>query len=146
MEKGVGEVSQGVRHSHGGGSDDVYLVAAVVEEGRTDVESTGGVGSPGGAGGGRLVRIAQLADGMEGVGVQVEGKAVETVVGGQRWIGAPGEKVVEGKLDGGEDLIPEVEGELGVDRGKGGDDVILRSANKALCEVGTVVVGRDELD
>lgn len=68
------------------------------------------------------------------------------MVCGEGRVRAPWEEVVKGELDGGEECVPKVKREGRVDSGEGRKDVVLRSADEPLCEVGTVVVGRDELD
>ena len=140
VEEGVREVGDCVGDTEGGGLGNEDAVAAIVRQGGADVKGAGSVGGPRGACVGGFEGVAELAHGEDGVGVEIEGLAVEAVMGGYGGVGAPGEKVVKGKLDCGEKLVPKVERKGDMGSGKGGDDVVFRRPDRALGKVGAVVV------
>ena len=54
-----------------------------------------------------------MASRVDGVGVEVKGKAVQAVVGGDRRVRVPGLEVVECELDVGDKAIPQVKKGVG---------------------------------
>jgi hypothetical protein len=88
----------------------------------------------------------KLAGGVEGVGEEVDGGAVEAGVGRAEGVGVPRAKVVERQLGMGEEEVPEVGGEVDVNGSEEGDEVVFEDADGAFSGVGTVVVGGNVLD
>ena len=87
-----------------------------------------------------------MAGGVEGVGGEVDGGAEKTSVSGEGGVGKPGAKMVEGQLSVGEEEIPEVRGEVDVDRGEDRSEVIFERADSTFSRVGAVIVGGNVLD
>jgi hypothetical protein len=79
-----------IGHPHGGGGAHVHVVTAVVGDGRTNVKRTRGTGRPGRTDRGRVKGVTQLTNRVDGVGVEVKGKAMQAVVSGDRRVRVPG--------------------------------------------------------
>ena len=104
------------------------------------------MGRPGRTDRGRVKGITQLTNRVDGVGVEVKGKAVQAVVGGDRRVRVPGLEVVECELDVRKEAVPKVKREGNVNRCKGGDGMVLRRANIPFGKIRTMVIRRHKLD
>ena len=122
------------------------MITAVVCDGRSYIKGTGGMGRPGRTDSGRVKGVAQLTNRVEGVGVEVKRKSMQTVVSGDRRVRVPGLEVVECELDVGKEAVPKVKREGNMNRCEGGDDVILRRTNIPFGKIRTMIVRRHKLD
>ena len=80
------------------------------------------------------------------MGVKVKGQSVKAVVGRDRWVRVPRLEVVECELDVGDKAIPQVKRKGDMNRGKGGNNVILRRPNIPLGKIRTMIVGGHKLN
>ena len=104
------------------------------------------MGRPGRTDRGRVKGITQLTNRVDGVGVEVKGKAMQAVVSGDRRVRVPGLEVVECELDVRKEAVPKVKREGNMNRCKGGDDMVLRRANVPFGKIRTMVIRRHKLD
>jgi hypothetical protein len=77
------------------------------------------MGRPGRTDRGRVKGITQLTNRVDGVGVEVKGKAIQAVVSGDRRVRVPGLEVVECELDVRKEAVPKVKREGNMNRCKG---------------------------
>ena len=115
------------------------MVTAVVVDGGAKVVTTQTVCGPRGTGVGVLVYHHQLPWGVYGMGKEIDGGVMDSMISRHRWFWGIWAEVVKGEFDIREELIPKVEGKLGVNTGEGSNHVVLKSAYGAFSEVSTVV-------
>jgi hypothetical protein len=75
------------------------------------------------------------------VGKEIDGGVVDSMTSRHRWFWGTRVEVVKGEFDIREELVPKVEGKLGMNTGEGSNHVVLKSACGAFSEV-SAVVGR----
>ena len=129
VEQGEGEVREGEGGPGRPGLDDVYPVAAVVGEGGAYIEGALAIFGPRFPGFGVVECDDQLARGVDGVGVKVEGKAVNACPGRDGGVGGVGAEVVEGEFGEGDEFVPLVGGEVRVGGGEHGYKVVFGGAD-----------------
>jgi hypothetical protein len=88
----------------------------------------------------------KLARGMEGMAEEVDGGAEKAGVSGERGVSFPRGKVIEGKFSVGEKAVPFGHGEVDVDGGEHGDEVVFERANVPFGNIRTVVLGGNMLN
>ena len=71
------------------------------------------MGRPGRTDRGRVKGITQLTNSVDGLGVEVKGKAIQAVVSGDRRVRVPGLEVVECELDVRKEAVPKAAGKSG---------------------------------
>jgi hypothetical protein len=80
-EEGIGKVGEGLANARETGGREENIEATVVVKGRGEVEAPSAVAGPGLAGQGRVEGDDKLAGRVDGVGSEVKGHTVETMVG-----------------------------------------------------------------
>ncbi len=107
-----------------GGEEDVKT--AIVVGGGGEIEPASAVLGPRLAGERRVKGDDELAGGMGG---EVEGHTMKTMVSRERRVEGPRAHVIEGELRLGYQVVPAVRGKGDVGGRKGGDDVIVGGTN-----------------
>ena len=146
VEQGEGEVREGEAGPGRPGLYDVDPVAPVVGEGGAYVKGALAVVGPRFPGVGGVERDDQLARGVDGVGVKVDGEVVYACPGGEGGVGGVGSEVVEGEFGKGDEFVPLVGGKVGVGGGEDSNEVVLGGAYVPLRGKGSVDAGGDKLD
>ena len=146
VEEGAREGVEGVTHAGGLGVADEDVGATVVGEGGAEVIASGTVFGPGGAVVRGVMGDNKLARGVKGMAEEVDGGAEEASVGREGGVRFPRGKVIEGEFSVGEEAVPFRQGEVDVDGGKDGDEVVFERANVPFGNIRTVVVGGNKLD
>ena len=146
VEEWAREGIEGVTYAGGLGVADEYVGAAMVGEGGAEVIASGPVFGPGGAIVGGVMGDNKLARGVDGVAEEIDGGAEEASVGGEGRIRFPRGKMIKGKFSVGEEAVPFRHGEVDVDGGKDGDEVVFERANVPFGNIRTVVMGGNKLN
>ena len=115
--------------------------AAVVVQGRAEVETSATMGAPGRAGERGVVGDHELARGMQGMGGEVERGAKQASIGREGGVEGPGAEVIDGQLRMRKEPIPKVKREVGVDSREDREEMVFERADVALGRVGPMVVG-----
>ena len=144
-EEGIGIVGEGLANARetSGGEEDVKTT--VVVKGGGEVETPSAVAGPGRAGEGRVESDDKLAGRVDGVGGEVEGHTVETMVGREGRVEGPLTHMVKGELGLGDQVVPAVRGEGDVGGREDRNDVVLGGTYCTFRRVGAVIEGRDIL-
>jgi len=138
-------VIQGVADAGVASRGNVNAVAAVVEQGRTEVEGLGTVARPRVTDLGGVVGDNKLARRVDGVRTEINGETVNALPRRDRAVVGARDEVVESQLSKGEEFGPEVSGEVRMAAGEDNDEMVLGCAHRPLGGVGAVVMGGDEL-
>ncbi len=101
---------------------------------------------PGLAGEGRVEGDNNLTERMDGVGSEVEGHTVQTMVGREGRVEGPRTHMVEGELGLGNQVVPAVRGESDVGGRDDSNDVVLGGTYCTFRRVGAMVKWRDILE
>ena len=146
VEKRVGIVRKGVGDARGASLEDVHVVATIMGEGRPEIISAKAVGVPRRPGLGGLVYDDELPWGVEGVGKEIDGVSMDAMVCRDRGVAMKGAEVVQGKFYVRKELVPKIEGELGVNRGESSNHVVFEGADSSFSIISAMVGGRLELN
>ena len=139
MRKGVGD-------ARGASFENMNVVAAIVGEGRSEIKTAKAVGSPRRPGIGGFVYYNELPWRVEGVGKEINGVSMDAMVCRDRRIAVKGTEVVQCKFYVRKELVPEIEGELGMNRGESSNHMVFESADGPFSKISAMVGGRLELN
>jgi hypothetical protein len=146
VEEGVGVVREGVGDAWGASFKDVNVVAAIVGEGRSEIVTAKAVGSPRRPGIGGLVHCDELPWRVEGVGKEIDGISMDAMVCRDGGVAVKGAEVAQCKFDVRKEMVPEIKGELGVNRGEGSNHVVFEGTDSSFSKISAMVGGRLELN
>jgi hypothetical protein len=121
------------------------MKAAVVVRGREEIKTASAMLGPRLVGEGRVEGDDKLAGGVDGMGGEVVGSTMETLVGGERGVEGSGSEVVKGKLGLGEQVVPSVRREGDMGSRDDGDKVVFGGTDCSSRRERAMVVGRDVL-
>jgi hypothetical protein len=88
----------------------------------------------------------ELPWGVEGVGKEINGISMDAMVCRDRGIAVKGAEVVQCKFHVREELVPEIEGELGMNRGESRNHVVFESTGGSFSKISAMIGGRLELN
>jgi hypothetical protein len=146
VKERVRKVIEAIRDTSSSSLRDKNNVGSIMQEGGTQVESTGAVLVPRLPLDGRVVDDDQLAWGMGGVGGEVDGGTVDSVPCGFGGVWGKATQVVEGKFSGGEQVRPTIGGKGYMGRREDRQEVVLGGPNGALGLVSAVVLRGNVLE
>lgn len=146
MKERVRIVGEGIRNAGGASFEHMHVVATIVRKGRSEVVAAEAVGSPCQSGSGGLVHYDELPWGMEGMGEKIDRVIMDAMICRDSVVIVKGAKVVEGEFYTGEELVPQIERELCVHRGEGGDHVVFESTDSSFSNISTMVGRRLKLN
>ena len=137
---------EGVGDACGPCLGDKDVVAAIMEERGGDVKTSDAVMIPRLALCRRVVYHHELSGGVDRVGREIHGRAVEPVSGGEGRVWRERAHVVKGQLGCGEKIRPTVGRKSDVCGGEDREEVVLPRPNRPLRPVGSVVEGGGYLE
>ena len=144
-EEGIGKVGEGLADTRETSGGDENVKAAIVVNGGGEIEPTSAVSGPGLAGERRVKGNDKLAGRVDGVGGEVKGHTVETMVGREGRVEGPFTHAVKGELGLWDQVVPAVRGESDVGGREDGNDMVLGGTYSTFRRVRAMVEGRDIL-
>jgi hypothetical protein len=124
MEERRGEGIEGATRAGGLGVGHERVGTTMVGKRWAEVIAPGTTFSPGRAVAGGVMGDDKLAGGMHGMAEEINGGAEQAGAGGEGGISFPRGKVIEGEFSVGKKAVPFRHGEVNVDGGEDGDEVV----------------------